>query len=201
MIKPNWLYDNRYFIGGGLTLAVIGVTLYLNRKKVEKLSSDVMEYAKNKVWDLTSENKINTLHPKIRDKAREFINRVEKELGIKLRVTSGFRTYAEQDKLYAQGRTAPGSIVTKAKGGQSNHNFGTAFDVVPIVNGSADWKTTAGTWNKIAKVGKEIGFSWGGDWQTFTDKPHFEMQFGNSLAQLRKKYESGQKDGEYVKLA
>ena len=197
----SFVYKNRYWIGGGITLAIIGVTLYINRKKVEKLGSDVMEYAKNKVWDLVSEGKIETLHPKVRDKARELINRVEKELGIKLRVTSGFRTYAEQDKLYAQGRTTPGGKVTNAKGGQSNHNFGTALDVVPIVNGKADWKATADTWSKVAKIGKEIGFDWGGDWKGLVDKPHFEMQFGNTLAQLRQKYESGQKDGEYVKLA
>jgi peptidoglycan L-alanyl-D-glutamate endopeptidase CwlK len=89
----SFVYKNRYWIGGGITFAIIGVTLYINRKKVEKLGSDVMEYAQNKVWDLVSEGKINTLHPKVRDKARELINRVEKELGIKLRVTSGFRTY------------------------------------------------------------------------------------------------------------
>jgi peptidoglycan L-alanyl-D-glutamate endopeptidase CwlK len=196
----SFVYKNRYWIGGGITFAIIGVTLYINRKKVEKLGSDVMEYAQNKVWDLVSEGKINTLHPKVRDKARELINRVEKELGIKLRVTSGFRTYAEQDKLYAQGRTTKGGIVTNAKGGQSNHNFGTAIDVVPIVNGKADWKATADTWSKVAKIGKDIGFAWGGDWKGLVDKPHFEMQFGNTLAQLRQKYESGQKDGEYVNL-
>ena len=108
------------------------------------------------------ERNIEKLHPKVRNKATEFINRVEKELGIKLRVTSTLRTFAEQDKLYAQGRTTKGGIVTNAKGGESNHNFGTALDVVPIVNGQADWKTTADTWNKIAKVGKSLGFEWGG---------------------------------------
>jgi peptidoglycan L-alanyl-D-glutamate endopeptidase CwlK len=199
-MNTDWLYKNRYYVGGGLSLAIIGVVLYTNRTKVKKLSSDIMEYTQNKVWDLVSEGKIETLHPKIRDKARELVNRVEKELGIKIRVTSGFRTYAEQDKLYAQGRTTKGGIVTNAKGGQSNHNFGTAIDVVPIVNGKADWKTTSDTWGKIAKIGKEVGFAWGGDWKGLVDKPHFEMQFGNTLAQLRKKYESGEKDGEYVKL-
>lgn len=157
-----------------------------------------MEYAQNKVWDIVSENNIEKLHPKVREKAREFINRVEKELKIKLRAVSTLRTYAEQDKLYAQGRTTAGGIVTKAKGGQSNHNFGTALDVVPIVNGKADWKSK--DWDKISVVGKSVGFDWGGDWKGFVDKPHYEMTFGNSLAQLRKKYESGNKDGEYVKL-
>lgn len=42
--------------------------------------------------------------------------------------TCGERSYAESDALYAQGRTAPGRIVTNARGGQSAHNFGIAID-------------------------------------------------------------------------
>jgi peptidoglycan L-alanyl-D-glutamate endopeptidase CwlK len=195
-------FFNKYglYIGSGIAVSVVAIVIYLDRKKITKITENVMEYAENKVWDIVSESKINTLHPKVRDKARQLLNRVEKELGIRIRVTSGFRTYAEQNALYAQGRTTKGGIVTNAKGGQSNHNFGTALDVVPIVNGKADWKTTSETWGKIAKIGKELGFAWGGDWKGLVDKPHFEMQFGNTLAQLRQKYESGQKDGEYVKL-
>jgi hypothetical protein len=196
-VKINLKYQ--YWIIGGAVVA-IGVVVYLYRKSIKKLGGDIMDYGKNKVWDSVSEANINKLHPMVRDKAREFINRVEKELGIKLRVTQTLRTYAEQDALYAKGRTAPGGIVTNAKGGQSNHNFGTALDVVPIVNGKADWNTSNENWSNIGKIGKEVGFAWGGDWKSFVDKPHFEMQFGNTLAELRKKYESGQKDGEYVKV-
>ena len=47
--------------------------------------------------------------------------------GIHVFVRFAARTYAEQNELYAQGRTKPGPIVTKAKGGYSNHNFATAF--------------------------------------------------------------------------
>jgi hypothetical protein len=176
----------KYLVGGVIALSAIGIIAYLTKKKLNKLGTSIMD-GKNKVWDSISETNINKLHPLVREKAREFVNRVEKELGIKLRVTSTLRTYAEQDKLYSQGRTTKGSIVTNAKGGQSNHNFGTALDVVPIVNNKADWKTTTDTWNKIAKVGKDLGFQWGGDWKGLVDKPHFEMQFGNSLAQLKKK--------------
>lgn len=200
-MDKDFVYKNRYAIGGGLALAIIGVIVYINKKRIVKLGTDVVEYAQNKVWDIVSERNIEKLHPKVRDKAREFINKVEKELGIKLRATSTLRTYAEQDELYAQGRTTKGGKVTNARGGQSNHNFGTALDVVPIVNGKADWKTTADTWNKIANVGKSLGFKWGGDWKSFVDKPHFEMTFNNTLAQMRKKQESGEVEGGYVKLA
>lgn len=156
----------------------------------------ILNYTKEKMWDLLSESRILTLHPSVRDKATEFINKAEAQ-GIKLRVTSAHRSHAEQTALYEQGRTKPGKIVTKAKAGESSHNFGTAIDVVPIVNGNADWNTD---WNKIAVIGKSLGFSWGGDWKSFKDKPHFEMNFGNSLAQLRNKYNSGMLTNGYVQL-
>jgi hypothetical protein len=200
-MDKDFVYKNRYAIGGGIALAVIGIIAYINKKRIVKLGTDVVEYAQNKVWDIISERNIEKLHPKVRDKARAFINKVEKELGIRLRATSTLRTYAEQDELYAIGRTTKGGKVTNARGGQSNHNFGTALDVVPIVNGQADWKTTADTWNKIANVGKSLGFKWGGDWKSFVDKPHFEMTFNNTLAQMRKKQENGEVEGGYVKLA
>jgi len=168
----------------------LGALIFTKRKSI-------MEYSKEKVWDIVSETRILTLHPKVRDKAREFINKAEKQ-NIKLRVASAYRSYAEQNDLYAQGRTKPGKIVTNAKGGQSSHNFGTAIDVVPIVNGKSDYNTD---WNKIATIGKSVGFAWGGDWKKFKDKPHFEMNFGNTLAQLRTKYNNGQISDGYVQLA
>lgn len=194
MKKENW-----YIIGAvAVSVATLGIIAYSNRKKIVELNSQVMDFVENKVWDAVSEAKILTLHPKIRDKAREFLVKAEKA-GYKLRITSGLRTYAEQNALYAKGRTTAGSIVTNAKGGQSNHNFGTAIDVVPIVNGKADWNSK--DWNKIGELGKSIGFAWGGDFKNLVDKPHFEMQFGLTLAQLRKKYESGDKQGEYINIS
>ena len=147
--------------------------------------------------DPVNEAKIKSLHPKIREAARKFINDAADQ-GIILRITSGYRTYAEQDKLYAQGRTAPGAIVTRAKGGYSNHNFALAFDVVPLLNGQPNWNSTE--WNKIGQIGKNNGFSWGGDWSGFVDKPHFQNMFGYSLAQLRQKVSNGDMTDNFVNL-
>ncbi|OGL73892.1 hypothetical protein A3C96_01460 [Candidatus Uhrbacteria bacterium RIFCSPHIGHO2_02_FULL_60_10] len=47
-----------------------------------------------------------------------------------LRITSSFRSRAEQDRLYEQGRTVNGHIVTEVAGGRSLHNYGFAVDVV-----------------------------------------------------------------------
>ena len=177
---------------------ITSILIIRNRKRVKRLLKNTMAYLKEKTWDIHSDRRTNTLHPMVRGKAKEFIIRAEKELGIKLRVVSALRTWAEQNNLYAQGRTSPGNIVTKAKGGESLHNFGLAIDVVEIKNGKAIWNNL--NWNRIADLGKQIGFRWGGDWKTFKDKPHFEIRFGKSLAQLRALYQSGNREGEYVKL-
>jgi LAS superfamily LD-carboxypeptidase LdcB len=145
--------------------------------------------------DKITAKRVQELHPEIRNKVIDFFNEAERK-GIILRITSGYRTYDEQNKLYAQGRTIAGSIVTNAKGGESNHNFALAFDVVQMINGKADWNCD---WNAIAKIGKSFGFDWGGDWKTFKDKPHFEMNFGLTLAQLREKIKTGKiKDGYVI---
>ena len=139
-----------------------------------------------------------TLHPSIRDKAREFLNKAEAQ-GIKLRITDGYRSPEKQDELYAQGRTKAGSIVTNAKKFESLHNYGLAADVVPLVNGSADWNSKE--WSKIGDIGKSIGFAQGGDWTGFVDRPHFEMTFGKSIAQLKSRVDSGNMVGDYVNLS
>jgi len=151
-------------------------------------------------WDTATNNRIAKLHPKIRCAVKNFINEVDKTMGIKLRVIQGFRTYAEQNALYAQGRTTKGKKVTNAKGGQSNHNFGLAIDVAEIKNGNIDWNEQEKVLPKIAPIGKKWGFEWGGDWKSIVDKPHFEMMFGKSLADLRKLYEENGNDHTKIPL-
>jgi hypothetical protein len=108
-------------------------------------------------------------------------------MGVKLRVNEGYRSIEDQDKLYAQGRTTPGPVVTWAKGGQSYHNYGLALDVVIMTNGQPDWSKPITP--AIAAYGKQQGFQWGGDFPTQPvnkqDLPHFEMTFGQSWQSLQ----------------
>ena len=135
-------------------------------------------------WDPISNKRIAKIDPRIQQRVADFINAAQKH-GIKLRVAQGFRSFHAQNNLYAKGRTRaqldakglqhikarPNEMrVTNAIGGHSGHNWGLAIDVVPIVNGQADWD---GPWHKIASIGKKAGLKWGGDWQSFVDKPHF----------------------------
>lgn len=85
----------------------------------------------------------------------------------------------------------PGSIVTKVKGGQRNHNFGLAIDVFPIwQDGRIHMKKEDDAENirllkLIVYIGIEEGLAWGGNWRKFKDYPHFELKVGKNLAQLR----------------
>lgn len=122
-------------------------------------------------WDNHTNKLIKDLHPIVEQKTIEFINKAESEFGIKLRVYSAYRSFSEQNKLYAIGRTTPGNVVTYTKAGQSYHNFGLAIDVVEIKNGKALWKNP--NWEKIGKLGESNGFAWGGRWNK-KDLPHFQ---------------------------
>lgn len=125
------------------------------------------------------------INPKVKDLAIELI-KLSYMQGINVQITSGFRSYAEQNRLYAQGRTTPGNIVTNARAGQSIHNFGLAIDYVLVSHdGSKAIWTVNNDWRKVAAIGKSLGFQWGGDWRSFRDYPHLDMQRGMTLAQLR----------------
>lgn len=58
---------------------------------------------------------------------------------------------------------------------KSNHIKGIAIDFAPFKDGKVWWNAPDSVWNEMGKIGKKYGFSWGGDWKDFVDKPHFEM--------------------------
>lgn len=159
------------FIGLGIGLAVTTILILIFRRK-----PNMENIAIEKTWDSKTDEKIKKLHPKLRGIASKFINDVEKKLGIKLRITDALRTFAEQNKLYAQGRTTAGKIVTNAKGGASYHNYGLAFDCYLTENGSVTFKKAVNS--EIAEIGKDLGLEWGGDWTSLKDMPHFQLNKG-----------------------
>ncbi len=118
--------------------------------------------------------KLDALEPDFKAIAEQIIAEAA-AAGIRLVVTSTRRTIAEQNRLYAQGRTAPGKIVTKAKGGQSPHNFGLAFDFCPLnESGGLDWNAPKSVWAKVGEIAESHGMTWGGHFKTLLDLPHIE---------------------------
>lgn len=85
------------------------------------------------------------------------LNRFEAALakqGIRVVMTCGYRSIEEQNKLYTKGRTSPGSIVTKARGGYSWHNFGLAADYAFVIDGKVTWN---GPWDLFGKIARQCG--------------------------------------------
>ncbi len=108
---------------------------------------------------------------------RDVIKEMHAE-GIYVGIAQAYRTFAEQNALYAQGRTKPGAIVTNARGGQSNHNYGVAVDifVYPGTFAKAEFlQPSDARMKKIVAAMKRRGMKWGGDWSGFPDYPHFEL--------------------------
>jgi D-alanyl-D-alanine dipeptidase len=131
-----------------------------------------------------SEGVIARLEPVIQSKARALLDASKIE-GIELVVTQGLRTMEEQAALYAQGRTAPGPVVTNAKPGSSWHNFGLAFDVAVVQGGKPTWPADEALWQKVGALGKALGLTWGGDFMNFPDRPHCQYTGGLTLEQAR----------------
>ena len=130
--------------------------------------------------------RIEKMHPSFRVELKnqyEFINsKLPKD--VRLRFSYTLRTFEEQNELYSQGRTKNGRIVTNAKGGQSMHNYGLAFDIVLLYdidkNGTFETAVWQGKYfDQVVRQLKSYGYEWGGDWKRFKDTPHFQCKKKN----------------------
>lgn len=126
---------------------------------------------------------LKDLHPHVRDLAEQFIAKC-REQGIKVIITSTYRDMESQAALYAQGRTAPGKIVTNAKAGQSFHNYRLAFDFCPVIDGKAVWNDTA-LFTRCGEIAESVGLEWAGRWKSFKELAHCQATGGLSLADLQ----------------
>ena len=121
---------------------------------------------------------IADLHPVVAKKCEEFIAKC-REAGIDVIITSTFRNAEMQAKLYAQGRTRAGPIVTNARPGQSFHNYRLAFDFVPIKNGKAQWENAV-LFKKCRQIGEKLGLK-----GLSFENAHLQWTGGLTLAQLQ----------------
>jgi hypothetical protein len=132
--------------------------------------------SKGKKMNAISEERLLQVHPVLRVRVQQMLGLLA-EQGLNVIVTQGFRTYAEQQAIYNQGRTTPGQIVSNALPGQSWHNFGLAVDLAPVgvVNGKmvVDWNQNHPDWQKMLSAGSFYKLAEGAQWRTFKDWPHF----------------------------
>ena len=150
----------------------------------------------NQLVDERSERVIANLQPEVHPFARALVLKAA-SMGITIKLISGLRTYEEQNALFAKGRTTPGPIVTNARGGFSNHNFGIAFDV-GVFRGTA-YVPESPQYKAVGAIGVDLGLEWGGNWTSIKDEPHFQlrprwaagMRERDMLAELRDRKASG----------
>jgi peptidoglycan LD-endopeptidase CwlK len=124
--------------------------------------------------DTVSEQRLSEVYPGLAVKVRAMADQLAAE-GIDIRVTQSLRTLAEQEALYAAGRTAGGNVVTDAQPGYSWHNFGLAVDVAPLTPQGPDWNINHPVWQRIVAVGESLGMVAGATWRSFPDWPHFQL--------------------------
>lgn len=104
------------------------------------------------------------------DERLKWIQAEMQRLGYPVRLLSKNRTAEQQARLFAQGRTRPGAIVTEKSGqpgDESLHQRGRAADFAFIGRASP--------WDVLGRVAKQYGLEWGGDWTSLVDKPHVQL--------------------------
>ena len=129
------------------------------------------------------------------------------EDGFDFTVTSLYRSVEHQARLWRQARTkltiigkgetlkrdgygfladilsavGPqyGPHVTNACCGESWHNYGIAFDAVPVIDGESRLKDKE-AWERFGTLAESIGLVWGGRWKNFVDLMHFQLPKKNN---------------------
>lgn len=144
-----------------------------------------------KQLDARTIKNIATLDPKARLIFQAFAQEariIAEEMGCDYVGISGHRTWEEQDRLFTQRPR-----VTRAAGGQSNHNFGIAMDF-GVFQGrvyldASNPELAERVHKAVAKIAYRHGLEWGGDWLKFRDMPHYEIETGLSMKQKRNVYQ------------
>lgn len=134
-------------------------------------------------FDSRNNGIIDNLDPVFAEKVRNLLQYLT-NLGEDILLTSGRRTPAEQNALFAQGRTEPGEVITDVSGTGSFHVWGVAIDFVPVTNGQPDYSDDARL-QKIARLAIGMGFEWGFALWGF-DKPHLQYTQGLTISDFQK---------------
>jgi hypothetical protein len=130
--------------------------------------------------DADPHQRLTGVHPDLIGKVEQILVAMA-VLGWPMIVTAGVRTDAEQAALYAQGRTAPGSIVTEddGSGKRSKHQIhedgvGHAVDCAFRVANQPSWDPHL-PWTLYGAIAMKLGLKWGGSWAGLVDLPHVEI--------------------------
>ena len=127
---------------------------------------------------------LSRLHPELTRRWSK-ISQAAAILGHPILPVQGWRSWKDQNELFAQGRTREGKIVTRAQGGESWHNYGKALDFAFMDSQlKPDWGEDR-PWEMIGEMAEATGLRWGGRWKV-PDRPHLDwVTAGETLAALK----------------
>jgi len=191
--KADIRFAQRFLASAGLyTDKIDGLYGNNTRKAEDAFNKLIVKYADSYGrFDDRTEGVIATLLPNAQIQARKFML-LTKDFKLTVKLISGTRSYAEQDELFKKRPK-----VTNARGGYSNHNFGIAWDI-GIFSGNKYYTGATSTEEKtyielskliLPTLGDKL--SWGGNWKSIVDRPHYEMTTNKSISQVRALFEAG----------
>ena len=138
-------------------------------------------------FDARSEAVLATLLPATQRVARQWLSQAvpkAKAAGVEVRLICGTRSYAEQDALYRQRPR-----VTNAKGGQSMHNFGLAFDF-GVFRGR-EYLEKSLLYMDLGRLAMQLPqVTWGGSWKSLVDPAHIQLNLYPNTAAARRVFEA-----------
>ncbi len=128
---------------------------------------------------------LDDLTPETNLKARVFVSTCA-DNGIDILIYCTLRSIDEQDELYKIGRSKPGVVVTNARGGDSWHNWGRAFDFVPLIGGKPQWSNVA-LYRQCGLIAEQCGLEWAGRWSgKLKETARCQYTAGASIDKLKK---------------
>jgi peptidoglycan LD-endopeptidase CwlK len=140
------------------------------------------------MYDKLTLKRILDAHPLIREELKRLYLQINAKLpkGVRLRFSWVYRSHEQQNELYNKRPK-----VTNAKGGQSIHNYGLAFDIVILFDKDNNGTFETASWEQdqyfkeVVTFFKGNGYTWGGDWNRFKDNPHFQKDYGYTWRTLK----------------
>lgn len=125
----------------------------------------------------TSEERLKTLTPDTQIALSQLLSFAEM-FGYQPQVRSALRTCAQQNAIYAQGRTKPGPIVSGARGCMSWHVLGRAADL------NLGEGTTREDYEFLGEEWERMGGVWGGRFSNIDDPGHYEWHPGVTIEEV-----------------
>lgn len=148
-------------------------------------------------FNYNKRHKLDNVHPVLRERVQQLAAALAARQ-MDFLITDGMRTFEEQDALFRKGRKLVNGmwvpidpvhktgIVTNARAGRSNHNYGLAIDSYPVISGrvyteipphaSSEFRQRFNAiQTAIGEEGERVNLAWGGRWSNPYDPPHLQL--------------------------